>query len=215
MRGSDGKGGILRAARRTATAASRLPPARRGDARVQLLLQVLDEAFTAKGWQGATLSGAVRGLTAKQALWRPGGRRSRGASEGAGIVRAAQQKPTAAGQLPPARHNIWELVLHTAYWKHVVRERVAGGARTPFPRPPRNFPSLPPHPNAAAWKADVALLKREHEHLRRTVARLAPARLDAPVSRSPWVVAEQVFGIAAHDLYHTGQIQLLKAMQRR
>ena len=161
----------------------------RGDARIRLLLQVLDEAFTARGWQGATLSGAVRGLAPKQALWRPSG--------------------------DPARHNIWELVLHTAYWKHVVRERVEGGARTPFPRPPRNFPSLPPRPNAAAWKADVALLKREHELLRRAVARLSPARLDAPVSRSPWVVAEQLFGVAAHDLYHTGQIQLLKALQRR
>ena len=188
---------------------------RHGDARIRLLLQVLDGAFTAKGWQGATLSGAVRGLTVQQALWRPGGRRSRGGDERAGILRAAQGKRPAAGRLPPARHNIWELVLHAAYWKHVVRERVEGGPRTAFARPPRNFPSLPPRADAAAWKADVALLKREHERLRRTVASLAPARLDAPVSRSPWVVAEQVFGIAAHDLYHTGQIQLLKALQRR
>jgi hypothetical protein len=135
------------------------------------------------------LSGAVRGLTAKQALWRPGGDRS--------------------------RHNIWELVLHTAYWKHVVRERAEGKGRTAFPRSPRNFPGLPARADAAAWKADVALLKRQHELLRRAVARLSPARLDAPVNRSPWVVAEQIFGVAAHDLYHTGQIQLLKALQRR
>jgi hypothetical protein len=49
------------------------------------------------------------------------------------------------------------------------------------------------------------------------VARLAPApaRLDARVGASRWVVGEQIFGIAAHDLYHTGQIQLLKALQRR
>jgi len=161
---------------------------RRSDARIRLLLQVLDEAFVARGWQGATLSGAVRGLTAQQALWRPGRLRS--------------------------RHNIWELVLHAAYWKHVVRERVEGRRRTAFPRSPRNFPSLPRRADAAAWKADVALLRRQHELLRRTVARLSPARLDAPVNRSPWIVAEQIFGVAAHDLYHTGQIQLLKALQR-
>jgi hypothetical protein len=160
----------------------------RSDPRIRLLLQVLDEAFTAKGWQGSTLSGAVRGLTARQALWRPGG--------------------------DPARNCVWNLVLHTAYWKHVVRERVAGGARTAFARGPHNFPALPPRPSAAAWKADVALLKREHELLRRAVARLSPDRLEAPVGRSRWVVAEQVFGIAAHDLYHTGQIQLLKALRR-
>lgn len=159
---------------------------KRGDARTRLLLQILDEAFAAKGWQGTTLNGAVRGLTVRQALWRPG----------------------------PSRHNIWELVLHTAYWKHVVRERVEGGARTAFARSPRNFPRLPARTDAAAWKADIALMKRQHELLRRAVARLAPGRLDAPVKKSPWAVAEQLFGIAAHDLYHTGQIQLLKALQR-
>ncbi len=162
---------------------------KRGDPRIRLLLQVLDEAFTTKGWQGSTLTGAVRGLTPRQALWRPGGDRS--------------------------RHNAWELVLHTAYWKHVVRERVEGGARTPFDRGPRNFPRLPERPAAAAWKADVALLKRQHALLTRTVARLKPSRLDARVGGSRWRVAEQIFGIAAHDLYHTGQIQLLKALQKR
>ncbi len=161
----------------------------RGDPRIRLLLEVLDEAFAAKGWQGSTLSGAVRGLTPTQALWRPGGDRS--------------------------RHNVWELVLHTAYWKHVVRERVEGVMRTPFGRGPRNFPRLPARPDAAAWKADVALMKRQHELLKRTVARLRPSRLDQRVGASRWRVVEQVFGIAAHDLYHTGQIQLLKALQKK
>jgi len=160
----------------------------RGDARVRLLLQVLDEAFVARGWQGATLSGAVRGLTPRQALWRPGG--------------------------DPERNCIWDLVLHTAYWKHVVRERVEGRARTPFARGPRNFPALPAKRGVAAWTADVALMRREHELLTRAVARLAGVRLDAPVRRSPWRVVEQIFGVAAHDLYHTGQIQLLKALRR-
>ena len=157
-----------------------------GDSRIRLLLQVLDEAFASRGWQGATLSGAVRGLGPGQALWRP----------------------------RPGRHNIWELVLHTAYWKHRVRQRVTGEAATPFPRGPRNFPGLPERCDARAWRADVALLKHQHEQLRRAVERLAPSRLEARVGRSRWVVAEHVFGVAAHDLYHTGQIQLLKALQR-
>lgn len=159
----------------------------RGDARIPMLLQVLDEAFVAKGWQGATLSGAVRGLTRRQALWRP----------------------------KPGRHNVWELVLHAAYWKHVVRERVTGGTRTAFPRGPRNFPRLPERRDATAWRADIALLKREHRLLTAAVRRLPPSRLGARVGKSRWVVAEQIFGIAAHDLYHTGQIQLLKALERR
>ena len=157
-----------------------------GDHRIRLLVRILDEAFVAKGWQGATLSGAVRGLTPRQALWRPG----------------------------PGRHNVWELVLHTAFWKHVVRERVEGRGHTPFPRGPRNFPKLPPRCDATAWRADVALLKRQHEQLRSVVRRLSPSRLEAQIGKSRWVVAEQIFGVAAHDLYHTGQIQLLKTLQR-
>ena len=160
----------------------------RGDARITLLLQVLDQGFAAKGWQGATLRGAVRGLTHRQALWRPG----------------------------TGRHNVWELVLHTAYWKHLVRQRVGGGggAREAFPRGPRNFPRLPERCDAAAWRADVALLERQHRRLVAVVRDLPPSRLGARVGKSRWVVAEQIFGIAAHDLYHTGQIQLLKALQR-
>ena len=161
---------------------------RRGDPRIRLLLQVLEQAFTAKGWQGATLGQAVRGLSPRQALWRPG----------------------------PGRHNIWELVLHTAYWKHVVRQRVSGGdgETTRFPRSPRNYPELPTRRDLAAWQADVALMKREHTLMLAVVRRLSPVRLQARIGESRWGVAEQIHGIAAHDLYHTGQIQLLRALQR-
>jgi uncharacterized damage-inducible protein DinB len=161
---------------------------RRSDQRIRLLLRVLEQAFTAKGWQGATLTQAVRGLNTRQALWRPG----------------------------PGRHNIWELVLHTAYWKHVVRQRVSGpdGEAEHFPRSPRNYPELPARLDRAAWQADVALMAREHALMLGVVRRLSPERLEARIGKSRWSVAEQIHGVAAHDLYHTGQIQLLKALQR-
>lgn len=158
---------------------------RRDDGRVRLLISVLNEAFVAKGWQGATLRGSLRGLGPREALWRPG----------------------------PGRHNIWELVLHTAYWKHVVRQRVAGGGAERFPRGPRNYPDFPARCDTAAWKADLALLERAHRRLVATVRALPPARLEARVGKSRWTVVEQVFGVAAHDLYHTGQIQLLKVLR--
>jgi hypothetical protein len=73
---------------------------------------------------------------------------------------------------------------------------------------------LPVRPTPAQWQADVALLKREHGLLRRAIARLAPARLGRRVWQSRWNAAETVVGIASHDLYHAGQIQLLKRLQR-
>jgi hypothetical protein len=156
------------------------------DPRVALLVEVLDEAYGARGWHGTTLRGALRGLTPRQALWRPS----------------------------PRRHCVWELILHTAYWKYTVRQRLTGGKRGAFPRTPSNFPRLPARPDTAALKADIALLEAEHQALRAVVAGLGAAELDAPSARGTWRQREMIHGVAAHDVYHTGQIQLLKRLQR-
>jgi hypothetical protein len=149
-----------------------------------MLLEILDQAFGAHGWHGPTLRGVLRGVSAKQALWRPG----------------------------PRRHCIWELALHTAYWKYAVARRLGGGSRGSFPRKPSNWPRVPAAPDEAAWRADVALLGEQHQALRRVVAQLPPAKLDAPSPRGTWKNRHQVHGIAAHDLYHAGQIQLMKRL---
>lgn len=158
----------------------------RSDPRLPLLLTILDQAFDAKAWHGTPLLGALRGLTPRDALWRPG----------------------------PGRHNIWEVVLHTAYWKHAVWRRLTGAKRGAFPRGPSNWPRLPARPDLAAWRADVALLKERHRMLRQVVRGLSPSRLDAPTPRGTWTNADQIHGIAAHDLYHAGQIQLLKRLRK-
>ena len=73
--------------------------------RIALLLDVFDQAFDHRAWHGTPLAGAIRGVSHRDALWRP----------------------------PPVkrRHNIWEIVLHTAYWKYIVRRRRPDASR-PF-----------------------------------------------------------------------------------
>jgi hypothetical protein len=154
------------------------------DPRVRLLLEILDQGFNRKGWHGTTLRGSLRGVTPAEALWRPG----------------------------PGRHNIWELTLHTAYWKYVVRCRLAGAAVGSFDRRPSDWPEIPTPANPRAWKADVALLDAEHAKLREVVLRLRPTALEARSPRGVWTGAEEIHGVAAHDLYHTGQIQLIKRL---
>ncbi len=154
---------------------------------IRLLLEVFDQAFDHRAWHGTALWGSIRGLTAAQALWRP----ARG------------------------RHNIWEVVLHTAYWKDIVRRRLTRDPTLEFPRPGSNWPRLPERPDTWAWKADVALLKQRHRLLRATIARFPPARLRARGWRSTWSNAAHIYGIASHDLYHAGQIQLIKALSRQ
>ena len=36
-----------------------------------MLLEIVDQAYEKKAWHGTNLRGSVRGLTAKEAAWRP------------------------------------------------------------------------------------------------------------------------------------------------
>jgi hypothetical protein len=150
------------------------------------LLFLLDSAYDRVSWHGTNLRGSIRGVTAKQAAWRP----------------AAN------------RHNVWELVVHAAYWKYVAWRRLAGAKRGSFPLQGSNWMVRPQHVTADAWKADVQLLAATHRTLREAVARLRPADLATKPKGSKISNLALVTGIAAHDLYHAGQIQLLKKLMR-
>ena len=111
----------------------------------------------------------------------------------------------AAWRPAPGRHNIWELTLHAAYWKYTVRRRLYGEKRGSFVLPGSNFFARPVEGAAteAAWKADIEILVAEHRRLREVTSKIsAPSRTQAHIIR----------GIAAHDLYHAGQIRLLRRL---
>jgi len=150
-----------------------------------MVLDGLDEAFDKKSWHGPNLRGAIRGVTVAQAAWRPAG----------------------------DRHNIWELTLHAAYWKYVVRRKILSEKRGSFVLAGSNFFERPEGGSAAAgtaatevaWKRDIAILEAVHRKLRDVVADLPPRRLTP-------AVCHLIRGAAAHDLYHAGQIRLLRRM---
>ncbi|MEP6574601.1 MAG: DinB family protein [Gemmatimonadota bacterium] len=148
------------------------------------LVQVLDQVYDRRGWQGTTLKGALRGVTPEQATWRPA----------------------------PRRHNIWELMLHAAYWKFMVRRRITGDRTLVFPRQGADWPRIAESANHAEWRKDLACLGEEHQLLRRAVERLPAGELRRKSGGSRWTNLEQIHGVAAHDAYHTGQIQLLKRL---
>ena len=156
------------------------------DPQIELLLEIMDQAFDQKGWHGTTLRGSLRGLTPEEALWRPA----------------------------PGRHNIWELTLHTAYWKYAVRRRLAGDALGSFDRKPSNWPEIPEPGDLKAWKQDVVFLESEHQKLREVVQALSVTDLARRSPKGTWTSAQEIHGVAAHDLYHTGQIQLIKRLMK-
>ncbi|HEX2462296.1 MAG TPA: DinB family protein [Vicinamibacterales bacterium] len=155
------------------------------DAEVRLLVAILDAAYDRKSWHGANLRGAIRGVTAHQAAWRP----SRN------------------------RHNIAELVVHAAYWKYAVFRRLSGAARGSFPLKGSNWFARE-NCSQSTWRKDVALLDEMHRSLRAAVTRLSGGDLAHTPRGSKVSTFAILSGVAAHDLYHAGQIQLLKKLQK-
>ena len=151
------------------------------------LLAIIDQAYNKASWHGTNLRGSVRRVTPAQAAWR----------------------------VTPQRHNIWEIVVHAAYWKYAVTRRFTGGARGSFPLKGSNWfrrPADASHLGVAAWKADLDLLDKMHESLRDAVIGLSAKDLSRTPQGSKVSNFALLSGAAAHDLYHAGQIQLLKRL---
>ena len=148
----------------------------------RLVQTLLDEAYEKKTWHGPNLKQSIKGVTAQQAAWRPGG----------------------------DRHNIWEVTLHATYWKYAVRRRIEDGKRGTFALKGCNFFPRPEKGklNEAAWAADKKLLEREHRALCKAVARVLRTSRGARFM-------PQLYGVALHDIYHAGQIRLLRRLMER
>ena len=145
----------------------------------KLVLALLDEAYEKKTWHGPNLKQSIKGVTSREAAWRPG----------------------------PGRHNIWEVMLHAAYWKYAVRRRIEGGKRGSFALKGSNFFARPEKGrlNDAAWRADKKLLESEHLALSAAVAKVLLTERSAKF-------VNQLYGVAFHDIYHAGQIRLLRRL---
>jgi uncharacterized damage-inducible protein DinB len=148
------------------------------------LLAIIDQAYDRHSWHGTNLRGALRRVSVEQAAWRP----------------------------EPHRHNIWEIAVHAAYWKYVVRRRLTGESRGSFPIKGSNWFERPQDSSEAAWQADLALLDQIHKSMRDAIASLPARQLNRTARGSKTSNFALISGVAAHDLYHAGQIQLLKRL---
>jgi hypothetical protein len=153
-------------------------PSHSKDSEIDLMRQLLSEAYEKKTWHGPNLRQSIRGVSAPGAAWRP-----------------------ASG-----RHNIWELTLHAAYWKYAVRRRLLGLPQGSFALRGSNFFAMPePHADAE-WRGARQLLNDEHR-------KLMAAVFDPRNSRVVKNQLRMIFGVAYHDIYHAGQIRLLRRLQ--
>jgi uncharacterized damage-inducible protein DinB len=110
-------------------------------------------------------------------------------------------------------HSIWELVLHIAAWDDAVRRRTAG--QTVNLSDKENFPPILDK-SESAWRTAMDHLKKTHDELVEAVSGFADDRLQeqVPGKREPYYNYFYMFsGIVQHELYHAGQIVMLKKAQ--
>lgn len=144
----------------------------------------LRRAFYGGAWHGDALFEILGGVTAKQAAARP--------------VKNA--------------HSIWELVLHIAAWDGVVRKRMTGVAVKLSAA--RNFPVVS-DTSEAAWTKTLEGLRSAHDELIEAVEKFPKGRLREQVpgkKGAHYNFQYMLDGLAQHELYHAGQIALLKKM---
>ncbi|MGH9943911.1 MAG: DinB family protein [Pyrinomonadaceae bacterium] len=153
---------------------------------IERIADQLERAFRADAWCGPSLLEALSGVTAARAAARPF----------------------------PQANSIWEIVLHATGWKGVVRERLAGrAARMPVEG---DWPDIE-GTNEAAWQATLERLQASHDELMISVRCLTDGQLNemllseaARETGGGVSCYVTLHGVAQHDLYHAGQISLLK-----
>lgn len=147
---------------------------------IDRIVDQLERAFEGDAWHGSSVSEILGDVSAAEAARRP--------IEGA--------------------HTIWEIVEHTAAWQRTVRERLEGKPLRALPEE-QDWPR-PREISEEAWGASLERLRQEYERLCETARRFQDRELDERTEGGRYTVYEMLHGVLQHDLYHAGQIALLK-----
>ena len=148
---------------------------------IERILDQLKRAFEGNAWYGPSVREVLAGITANQAHARP--------------LRNA--------------HSIWELVRHVAVWEDVGRRRLTGDRAQIEISSPEDWPP-PEDTSEAAWEQAKDALNRGHQALVEAIAAIPESRLDEPIFEGMSTVYVTLHGVIQHDLYHAGQIAMLK-----
>jgi uncharacterized damage-inducible protein DinB len=146
----------------------------------QRLADQLRRSHHGDAWHGPSLSEVLEGVTAAQAAAKP--------------INSA--------------HSIWELVLHVAIWQRHILDRIERGGMAQVPDE-LDWPKVTAT-SESAWDAAAAELRNINQDLAEAVERLDDAKLHSPVRGKDYDFHFMLEGMVQHNLYHAGQIALLK-----
>ena len=160
-----------------------IPQEQRATSEVERIREQFRRAFDGDAWHGPSLLKILEGVTAQQAAAHP----------------------------IPGAHSIWELSLHIAAWERACKRRLAGD-----PAQLTDAEDWEPitDTSEAAWENTKQKLIDNHRELLDAIAKVDESRLSELIIKNPDVSYSSVYvtlhGVVQHDLYHAGQIAMLK-----
>ena len=159
------------------------PQEQRSTTEVDRIRDQFRRAFDGEAWHGPSVLQLLNGITAEQAAAHP--------------IRGA--------------HSIWELTLHIAAWESACKRRLEGDRAQLTDA--EDWPPID-DTSEAAWERTKQNLVDNHRELLNAIAKLDESRLNAPIIKDPNTPFSSVYvtlhGGVQHDLYHAGQIAMLK-----
>jgi uncharacterized damage-inducible protein DinB len=141
---------------------------------------------THRAWHGPSLMRALEGVDAEQAKAKPIG----------------------------GRHSIWEIVNHCTYWMEEV-DRALRGENIFDVEAIEDWPG--PGGSPEEWQADFERLVATHKNVDNRILGLKPEDLDRKLEATfgetffGFTFRKMLHGICDLNVYHTGQISLLKS----
>lgn len=140
--------------------------------------------FEKEAWQ-PPLASAIEGLSARQAVWKPG----------------------------PQRHSIWQIVCHVIHWKRAFKQ-AWNGENPDYDEYERTDWKDIAEIDEEAWQADVRDLHAISMELKRRLEGTAVEDLEQPFPGETRLnAAQRLLRMATHDIYHSGQIRYIRALQ--
>lgn len=113
----------------------------------------------------------------------------------------------AAARVFPGAHTIWEVTLHIGAWEGACLTRLQGERAELTDA--EDWPAVM-ETTESAWQQCKSILVDGNRKLRDAIASLDEQRLDEPILPGMTSVYITVQGVVQHDLYHAGQIAILK-----
>lgn len=159
------------------------PQEQRAISEVDRIRDQFRRAFDGEAWHGPAVLALLEGVTAQQAAAHP----------------------------IPGAHSIWELTLHIAAWERAILRRLNGD-----PAQLSDEEDWRPINDTSdtAWENTKQHLIDTHRELLDAIAKLDESRLNEPIitnASTPFsTVYVTLHGGVQHDLYHAGQIAIVK-----